>query len=161
MVNIEAVARCSRNSNPIFVDRNSTTFSGSQKSTFSKLDFGESKSSRSGQVWSEELKVSTFWKRSAMPHEEQFRRAGYVECFAAERTVDGKSVTRFEPGFYSDGETVYVDMGEFLATHGVCDRPEIRAVLWSDLREIFSGVPVQELRAKTSVLLPRRRTALA
>jgi hypothetical protein len=84
-----------------------------------------------------------------------------LNCFAAERIVDGKSVTQFEPGFYSDGETVYVDMGEFLAAHGVCDRPEIRAVLWSDLREMFSGVPVEELRVKASVLLPRRRTALA
>jgi hypothetical protein len=54
-----------------------------------------------------------------------------------------------------------VDMGEFLDTYGICDLPEIRAVLWSYLREIFSGVPVQELRAKTSVLPPRRRTALA
>jgi hypothetical protein len=57
----------------------------------------------------------------------------------------------FQPGFYSDGETVYVDMGEFLDTYGVCDVPEIRAVLWSDIKEIFSGVPVQELRAKTSI----------
>jgi hypothetical protein len=76
-------------------------------------------------------------------------------------TTCGKSLERFEPGFYSDGDTVYVDMGEFLATYGVCDLPEIRAVLWSDLREIFSGVPVQELPAKTSVFPPRRRTALA
>ena len=77
------------------------------------------------------------------------------------RTTCGTFLEQFEPGFYSDGETVYVDMGEFLDTYGVCDVPEIRAVLWSDIREIFSGVPVQELRAKTSILPPRRRTALA
>jgi hypothetical protein len=76
-------------------------------------------------------------------------------------TLDGRALECFQPGFYSDGETVYVDMGEFLDTYGVCDLPEIRAALWSDVREICSGVPVQELRAKTSVLLPRRRTALA
>jgi hypothetical protein len=86
---------------------------------------------------------------------------GVVPVTRHRTTTCGKSLDRFEPGFYSDGQTVYVDMGEFLDTYGICDLPEIRAVLWSYLREIFSGVPVQELRAKTSVLPPRRRTALA
>jgi hypothetical protein len=80
------------------------------------------------------------------------------EPFLYQRTTpDGRALKRFAPGFYSDGETVYVDMGEFLETYGVCDLPEIRAVVWSDVREICAGVPVQELREKTSALPLRRR----
>lgn len=69
------------------------------------------------------------------------------ELFLDQRTTpDGRVVNRFETGFYSDGKTVYVDVGEILETYGIRDSPELRALVWSDLQEIFAGVPVQELR---------------
>jgi hypothetical protein len=76
------------------------------------------------------------------------------------RTTCGKLLEQFEPGFYSDGETVYVDMDEFLETYGICDVPEIRAVLWADILEVFGDVQINELRANTSTPLPRKRNAL-
>jgi hypothetical protein len=78
----------------------------------------------------------------------------------AKRFIDGKPVVRFEPGFYSDGEAVYVDMDEFLKTYGICDVPEIRAVVWADIVDAFGDIPVHELGANTPNDPPRRRSAL-
>lgn len=42
------------------------------------------------------------------------------------------------PGFYADKEgRLYLNMGEFLAVHGLPDNPGLRAVVWDDIREIF------------------------
>jgi hypothetical protein len=68
---------------------------------------------------------------------------------------------RLEPGFYSDGEAVYLDMDEFLKTYEICDVQETRAVLWADIVDAFGDIPVHELRTKTSDMPPRRRTALS
>ena len=76
------------------------------------------------------------------------------------RIVDGKSLKRFEPGFYSDGEAVYVDMNEFLKIYGISDVPEIRTVLWADIVRAFGNVPVHELGASTPTVPPRRGSAL-
>lgn len=75
-------------------------------------------------------------------------------------TPCGKLLKRFEPGFYSDGEIVYVDLDEFMKTYGICDVPEIRAVLWSDIVDAFGHVPVQELVANIPNIPPRRGSAL-
>ena len=77
------------------------------------------------------------------------------------RLTCGKFLEQFEPGFYSDGKTVYVDVDEFLETYGICDAPEIRAVLWAEILEVFGDVQINELRANTSTALPRKRNALS
>jgi hypothetical protein len=51
-------------------------------------------------------------------------------------------------------------MDEFLEVHGICDEPEVRAVLWADLLDIFGDVPVNELRANTLIEPPRKKSAL-
>jgi hypothetical protein len=75
-------------------------------------------------------------------------------------TTCGQPLKRLEPGFYSDGEIVFVDMDEFLEIYGICDVPEIRAVLWADIVDAFGDVPVLELGANTPTVPPRRRSAL-
>jgi hypothetical protein len=94
-----------------------------------------------------------------MPHKSISKRASRIGV-QERRIIDGKSVKRFEPGFYSDGEAVYVDMNEFLKIYGICDVPEIRAVLWADIVGAFGNVPVLELGANTPTVPPRRRSAL-
>ncbi len=50
------------------------------------------------------------------------------------------------PGFYCDvAGVVYVDMAEVLRAHGLCDTPEVRAVLWSDIETEFYDVPLREI----------------
>jgi hypothetical protein len=42
------------------------------------------------------------------------------------------------PGFYADEEgRIYLNMREFLAAYGMPDNPELRAVIWDEIREIF------------------------
>jgi hypothetical protein len=94
-----------------------------------------------------------------MPRKTLFKRGKSVEA-PVRKTINGRSVKRFEPGFYSDGEAVYVDMDEFLETYGVCDVPEVRAILWMDIVEAFGDVPVYELGANTPTVPPGRRSAL-
>jgi hypothetical protein len=53
----------------------------------------------------------------------------------------------FNPGLYFDGETVFVDVKEFLQTYGMRDTPESRMILWSEIKDVFSDVPVRELSA--------------
>lgn len=94
-----------------------------------------------------------------MPRKALFKRDKSVEV-PVRRMINGRSVKRFDPGFYSDGEAVYVDIDEFLETYGICDVPEIRAVLWVDIVDAFGDVPVHELGANTPTVPPRRRSAL-
>lgn len=56
-----------------------------------------------------------------------------------------KYLASFEPGFYFDGNTVYVDIGEFLRAHGMPDMPPVRDVIWSESQRVFSGIPIQRL----------------
>jgi hypothetical protein len=63
-------------------------------------------------------------------------RSGYIES----------RFTVLIPGFYCDvAGIVYVDMGEVLRAHGICDTPEIRAVLWSDIESEVFDVPLCEI----------------
>lgn len=53
------------------------------------------------------------------------------------------------PGFYSDAQgCVLLNMAEFLAAHGLPDAPELRAVIWDEIREIFGEVEVYEMPSK-------------
>jgi hypothetical protein len=36
-------------------------------------------------------------------------------------------------------------MAEFLSAHGMPDSPEVRAVVWEEVREVFGDIPVNEL----------------
>ena len=65
----------------------------------------------------------------------------------AEQSATGRShLERFMSGFYCDAcGTVYVDAGEFLRAHGICDTPENRALLWSEIEREFFDVPFLEL----------------
>lgn len=54
-------------------------------------------------------------------------------------------LTSFEPGFYFDGNIVYVDIGEFINAHGIPDMPQLRDVIWSEFQRVFSGIPIQRL----------------
>lgn len=54
-------------------------------------------------------------------------------------------LTSFEPGFYFDGSTVYVDIEEFINAHGIPDVPPLRDVIWSESQRMFSGIPIQRL----------------
>jgi hypothetical protein len=50
------------------------------------------------------------------------------------------------PGIYADEEgRALLNMREFLEAHGFPDAPELRAVIWEDIREIFGDVEVIEL----------------
>ena len=54
-------------------------------------------------------------------------------------------LTSFEPGFYFDGETIYVDIGEFINAYGMDDMPELYDVIWSESQKVFSGIPIKQL----------------
>jgi hypothetical protein len=57
-----------------------------------------------------------------------------------------KEFTPLIPGIYADGEgCVLLNMREFLAAHGLPDAPEMRAVIWEEIQEIFGDVEVIEM----------------
>ena len=57
-----------------------------------------------------------------------------------------RNLTRVIPGLYADCQgSLYVDMREFLARHGMPDSPEVRAVVWEEIREIFGEIKVVEI----------------
>jgi hypothetical protein len=57
-----------------------------------------------------------------------------------------KNLTPLIPGFYADSKgCIHVDMDEFLAAHGLPDAPELRAVIWDEIRDIFGGVEMVEI----------------
>jgi hypothetical protein len=50
------------------------------------------------------------------------------------------------PGFYADtGGRLYLAMAEFLSVHGIPDSPEVRAVVWEEIRDVFGEIPITEL----------------
>jgi hypothetical protein len=58
-----------------------------------------------------------------------------------------QNLTPVIPGFYSDGQGhLYLNMREFLAVNGMPDSPEVRAVVWDEVRDIFGEIPVLELQ---------------
>lgn len=53
---------------------------------------------------------------------------------------------RISPGFYSDrGGALYVDMGEFLAAHGVPDTTEARSEAWREIYRSMGPVEITEI----------------
>jgi len=56
------------------------------------------------------------------------------------------NLTSLIPGFYADAlGRLYLNMREFLIAHGMPDVPEMRAVAWEEVREIFSGIEIKEI----------------
>lgn len=50
------------------------------------------------------------------------------------------------PGIYYDGEGhIYVNMRAFLTVHGLPDNPEVREVVWAEMRDVFGDVPIIEI----------------
>jgi hypothetical protein len=50
------------------------------------------------------------------------------------------------PGFYSDlGGTLYVDMAEFLAAHGLPETEAARAAVWQEIYRVFGAIEIIEL----------------
>jgi len=50
------------------------------------------------------------------------------------------------PGFYADAQgRLYLNMREFLTAHGMPDVPEVRALAWEDIREIFTEIEIIEI----------------
>ncbi len=58
-----------------------------------------------------------------------------------------RNLTPLIPGFYADGQgRLCVNMGEFLSLHGMPDSPEVRAVVWEEIQDIFGEIPVIEVQ---------------
>jgi len=50
------------------------------------------------------------------------------------------------PGLYADrGGRLYLAMAEFLSAHVIPDSPEVRAVVWEEIRGVFGEIAVMEL----------------
>jgi hypothetical protein len=75
-------------------------------------------------------------------------------------TVDGKTLESFDLGFYSDGESIYVDLSEFLEGHGMRDTHQARLIVWSEIKDIFRGLQLRELSAHESASLRRERALI-
>jgi hypothetical protein len=57
------------------------------------------------------------------------------------------------PGIYADEEgRALLNMREFLEAHGFPDAPELRAVIWEEIREIFGDVEVESWRADQIIM---------
>ena len=55
-------------------------------------------------------------------------------------------LTSLIPGLYADAQgRLHLNMREFLIAHGMPDVPEMRAVAWEEVREIFSGIEITEI----------------
>jgi hypothetical protein len=55
-------------------------------------------------------------------------------------------LTPLIPGIYHDGEGhIYVNMREFLTIHVLADNPEVRKVVWAEMRDVFGNVPIIEI----------------
>jgi hypothetical protein len=55
-------------------------------------------------------------------------------------------LTPLIPGIYDDGEGhIYLNMREFLTIHGLLDNPEVRKVVWAEMRDVFGDVPIIEI----------------
>ena len=50
------------------------------------------------------------------------------------------------PGIYADAQgCLYLNMREFLTVHGMPDVPQVRAVAWEEIKEVFIGIEVIEI----------------
>ena len=50
------------------------------------------------------------------------------------------------PGFYADAQgRLHLNMREFLVAHGMPDVPEMRAVAWEEIREMFGEIKIIEI----------------
>jgi hypothetical protein len=50
------------------------------------------------------------------------------------------------PGFYcGPGGSLYVDMAEFLAAHGMPDTEGGRGVVWQEIYRVFGSIEIVEL----------------
>ena len=50
------------------------------------------------------------------------------------------------PGIYADSSgRLYIAMAEFLLAHGMPDSPEVRTVVWEEIRDVFGEIAVREL----------------
>lgn len=55
-------------------------------------------------------------------------------------------LTTLIPGFYADAQgRLHLNMREFLVAHGMPDVPEMRAVAWEEIKEIFAGIKIIEI----------------
>lgn len=55
-------------------------------------------------------------------------------------------LTPLIPGIHHDGEGhIFFNMREFLVVHGLPDNPEVRKVVWSEMRNVFGEVPIIEI----------------
>jgi hypothetical protein len=55
-------------------------------------------------------------------------------------------LTPLIPGIYGDEQgRICVDMQEFLTAHGLPDSPEVRKVVWTEIRDVFAGFSIFEL----------------
>ena len=55
-------------------------------------------------------------------------------------------LTPLIPGLYADAQgRLYLNMREFLLAHDMPDVPAMRAVAWEEIREIFSGIEINEI----------------
>ena len=47
-------------------------------------------------------------------------------------------MTPIIPGFYADSQgRLYLNMREFMIAHDMPDTPELRAIIWDEVREMF------------------------
>ena len=55
-------------------------------------------------------------------------------------------LNRFAPGFYSDrAGSLYVDIEEFMAAHGVPDTDEARSQVWQEIHRSFGPIEINEV----------------
>lgn len=89
------------------------------------------------------LKVSTNNETITRRESLSKGRGGTVCALSAQRM---KELTPLIPGIYADVEgRAVVNMQEFLAAHAFPDAPELRAVIWEEIREVFGDVEVIEM----------------
>ena len=50
------------------------------------------------------------------------------------------------PGFYTDDQGhLFLDMEKFLREHGMPDVPEIRYVVWEEIKDVFGDIKITEI----------------
>lgn len=60
-----------------------------------------------------------------------------------------KNLRQLGPGLYADErDSLYLDMREFLAGHGLEDTPEARQAVWEELRSSFAPSTIREISAE-------------
>lgn len=50
------------------------------------------------------------------------------------------------PGFYTDDQgQLFLNMEKFLHEHGMPDVPEVRRLVWEEIRDIFGDMKIMEI----------------